>query len=363
AICIAMLRFGRHKSPRDLVLQLQSALRSLLQHSSSDSREFKRAHEEVAKSIASLKLLLTNRLEASGAGSSNRESHEAAIEKSRLSEALSEVTRVAFSQECSGFLPMLLDCIDRVDFECAKFIEHLFGNLLSKQIGNRYPAVEYILENRQVLYKLVDGYHRPEHAITFGGMLREACRHERVAEAFLWDSSGFYRLFDHVHGTAFDVSSDAFTTLKDLLTRHKAVVARFLEQNYVEFFDNYKRLIESENYVTKRQALKLLGEILLDRYNYSVMTKYIASADNLKPIMNALKSRQKQIAFEAFHCFKVFVANPHKPRAVQSILVQNRDRLVEFLQRFQSDRQSDSQFVDEKQYLIRQIQELSPIEA
>lgn len=31
----------------------------------------------------------------------------------------------------------------------------------------------------------------------------------------------------------------------------------------------------SENYVTRRQSLKLLGEILLDRANFDIMMKYI----------------------------------------------------------------------------------------
>ena len=66
--------------------------------------------------------------------------------------------------------------------------------------------------------------------------------------------------------------------------------------------------MQSSNYVTKRQSLKLLGEILLDRTNFKVMTRYIASEDNLKMMMNLLKDRSKNIQFEAFHVFKVGAA-------------------------------------------------------
>ena len=51
---------------------------------------------------------------------------------------------------------------------------------------------------------------------------------------------------------------------------------------------------------------QLLGELLLDRYNFSVMTKYITNTDNLKQQMNLLKEKSKNIQFEAFHVFKVF---------------------------------------------------------
>lgn len=49
----------------------------------------------------------------------------------------------------------------------------------------------------------------------------------------------------------------------------------------------------------------MLGEILLDRANFSVMTKYIASEANLKMMMNLLRDKSKNIQFEAFHVFKV----------------------------------------------------------
>jgi calcium binding protein 39 len=67
----------------------------------------------------------------------------------------------------------------------------------------------------------------------------------------------------------------------------------------------YQTLILSSNYVTKRQSLKLLGEILLDRANYAIMTRFIADEANLKTMMNFLRDKSRNIQFEAFHVFKV----------------------------------------------------------
>lgn len=50
---------------------------------------------------------------------------------------------------------------------------------------------------------------------------------------------------------------------------------------------------------------QLLGELLLDRHNFTIMTRYISSPDNLKLMMNMLKERSRNIQFEAFHVFKV----------------------------------------------------------
>jgi hypothetical protein len=83
------------------------------------------------------------------------------------------------------------------------------------------------------------------------------------------------------------------------------MVAEYLEKNYDRFFASYTALVLSKNYVTKRQSLKLLGEILLDRANFNVMTRYIANEANLKMMMNMLRDKSKNIQFEAFHVFKV----------------------------------------------------------
>ena len=123
------------------------------------------------------------------------------------------------------------------------------------------------------------------------------------------------------------------------MTRHKPMVAEFLDKNYDRFFTSFKTLIASSNYVTKRQSLKLLGEILLDRANFNVMTRYIADEGNLKMMMNMLRDKSKNIQFEAFHVFKVFVANPKKPPQIETILKRNKDKLLVFLKNFHNDKE------------------------
>ena len=84
------------------------------------------------------------------------------------------------------------------------------------------------------------------------------------------------------------------------------MVAQFLQINYDQFFAKYNSLLKSSNYVAKRQSIKLLGEILLDRANYTIMTMYVDSADHLKLTMNLLRDKSRNVQYEAFHVFKVF---------------------------------------------------------
>lgn len=61
--------------------------------------------------------------------------------------------------------------------------------------------------------------------------------------------------------------------MQELLSKHKTLCAEFLEANYDKIFGMYTNLLNSENYATRRQSLKLLGELLLDRANFSIMTR------------------------------------------------------------------------------------------
>src|SRR5947199_10547892 len=85
------------------------------------------------------------------------------------------------------------------------------------------------------------------------------------------------------------------------------MVCQYLCANFDLFFTMYHEiLIASDSYVTKRQSIKLLGEILLDRANYNVMTAYVDRGDHLKLCMNLLKDDRKMVQYEGFHIFKVW---------------------------------------------------------
>lgn len=94
--------------------------------------------------------------------------------------------------------------------------------------------------------------------------------------------------------------------LQQILVRHKHMVAKYIDTNFDLFFDKYNNiLVKSQSYVTKRQSIKLLGEVLLDRQFYEIMTRYVESGENLKLIMYQLKDDRKMVQYEAFHVFKV----------------------------------------------------------
>lgn len=264
-------------------------------------------------------------------------------------------------------------------------------------------ALSWVVNNRpQVLIELCKAYDHKESATPAGSVLREILKHEAAAAVILYDDgeepgssskglmaidqdkpqSGkgvFWRFFDWIDKSSFEVAADAFTTFRvryispepqrstsliiaqELLTKHKDIVPRYLAVNFDMFFDRYNHvLVQSNSYVTKRQSIKLLGELLLDRSNYNIMTAYVDSGEHLKICMNLLRDDRKMVQYEGFHVFKVFVANPHKSIPVQKILLMNREKLLSFLSHFLEDRTDDEQFIDEKEFLIKQIRNMPP---
>jgi len=222
--------------------------------------------------------------------------------------------------------------------------------------SERYPTVDYLCKNTTVLHSLINGYDSAEIGPHCGSILRECAKYEALTKLIM-TAPNFTNFYVYIEDVNFDIASDAFSTYKELITKHKAVSAEYLEKNYDMVFENYKKLLNSENYVVRRQSLKLLSELLLDRANFNIMTKYIADVENLKSMMNLLRDKHKTIQFEAFHVFKVFVANPNKTTPILNILIKNKAKLIQFLSNFHNDNEED-QFNDEKSFLLKQIQQL-----
>jgi len=264
------------------------------------------------------------------------------------------VKKLADELFVSDLLLVMLNNMRKFEFEARKDVAQIHNFILRQR---KKEAIEYVKGHQEILKTLVTGYSEPEIALNCGLILREVIRHEVLCEIIITTPSLFDPFFDYVQLSTFDVASDAFATFKAMLTKHKVLCAKFLEKNFDDVFKKYNDLLQSRNYVTKRQSLKLLGELLLNRANFNVMIKYINAPQNLKVMMNLLRGNTKAIQFEAFHVFKIFVANPKKSKPVVEILVRNKSKLIEFLQKFQKDKE-DEQFNDEKAILLTTLEQL-----
>ncbi|KAL2248691.1 UNVERIFIED_CONTAM: putative MO25-like protein [Sesamum indicum] len=182
---------------------------------------------------------------------------------------------------------------------------------------------------------LVAGYENTDLALHYSAMLRECICHQSVAR-YVFESEHMKKFFDYIQLPNFDIASDAPATFKELFNRHKSTVAEFLSKNYDLFFAEYNsKLLESTNYITRR--------------------------NNLRILMNLLRESSKSIQIEAFHVFKLFTANQHKPSDIVGILVTNRIKLIRLFADFKTNKE-DEQFEADKAQVVKEIAALEPKE-
>jgi len=275
-----------------------------------------------------------------------------------------------------GLIPNLLRHLSSnfMPFESRKDIAAIFNNLIIRgSADSNDPSklfADYVLDNYdEIMQAIIDNYGlNADVAIISGSMLRSTLKHQHLYKRLLSTDGPnptsaeryVYPLLDHfVNLQNFDVSSDALATVRDIFITDRDVASEYLERDYDNIISKFNTNLQSSNYITRRLSLKLIGEILLDRANFNVMMRYISSRENLKIIMLLLSDPSPNIQFEAFHVFKIFVANPNKAVEITKILSQNKVKLVAYLEKFHCEKESnDDQFRDEKILIITTLNAL-----
>jgi calcium binding protein 39 len=250
-------------------------------------------------------------------------------------------------------LPSLLEHLEVIPFEARKTTSLIFSNLLRNDEG----FVQFLTTRPDLLHLILLGHQQEATALHCGSMLQELIKYEVLWQALSEDGLIWELFSTFPQNPNFDLSIDAFNSLRDFLLRHKQAVSAFLLDNYDAFVDCFQRLLESDNYVIQRQSVRLLGEVLLDRSNYEVMLRFINSQQNLQKVMALLLSPSPAIQFEAFQLFKVFVVNPNKAQPISMVLYWNGNKLKEFLSNFQAEKDDeDAMFREEKEAVLQAVE-------
>eukprot|EP01026_Neomeris_dumetosa_P073307 TRINITY_DN752_c0_g3_i1.p1 TRINITY_DN752_c0_g3~~TRINITY_DN752_c0_g3_i1.p1 ORF type:complete len:386 (+),score=40.26 TRINITY_DN752_c0_g3_i1:117-1160(+) len=324
------------KTPEELVLRLHQHL-SDYERAGSGAERIK-LREDIDKYLGYFKLTLL--------GEENKPPNE------------DNALTLAQKSANTNLLYLLVDHLKDLDFEGRKIAAIVFNEILKQRDSDgTSPGVQYVVDKPEILSHLVKGYEDQGLAIICGQMLRDCIHIEELAKVIL-EGPFVEKIFEKVQVFNFEVASDAFLTLQLLMSTHKALVAKYLMNNFQDFFQRYSHLLCSDNFVTRVQSLKLLGELMTVKENAFVTIQYVSDVKNLVLIMNLLKDDSHTIQFEAFHVFKVFIANPKKPQAIVEVLVNNKSKLLKYLEEFLSERADDQQFIDEKAIIIKEILDL-----
>lgn len=269
----------------------------------------------------------------------------------------SDVNQLVTSLLDADLPARMLAAMVHLDFEARKDVMRLLSAVL--RLGTQ-PVVEYVRGHPQILQILLDGCGNEEVSLNSNMMLRSCAHNPKLVRTVLEAdfALGLLKLTGHEN---FSISSDAFTSLRELLLTHKAASAEYLEKRFLDFFEKFNALLQGDDYVTKRQALRLLGEILLDRSFMKVMLAYVSNEQYLPFHMNLLRENSKVLQVDAFHIFKIFAVNPQKPQRVQQILYKNRERLIKLIGTLKPIKREDASFQDEQAAVIQALMHLEAL--
>ncbi|CAI9092404.1 OLC1v1027632C1 [Oldenlandia corymbosa var. corymbosa] len=316
-----LLKKSKPKTPADLVREARDLLISCVNNNNnfaSFAQKFK-PKKNVAESIG--KIMLQLKLTLYGTPDCEP-----------IPKDCAELSKEFFN---SNTLRLLIDALPKLHQDTRTDSTHVVMNLLKRKLGNSLIGCDYLEANLDIVDILVKGYEKNKEtgALHNSAILKECIRYQCVAKYILDSKPGGIELFfAYIQIPDYEIAADATETFKLLLTRHKSTVAGFLSENFEWFFAGYNaKLLESANYVTRRQAVKLLEVILVDRSNSNVMARHLSSKENLRLVMNILREPGMGLKVDAFNVFKLFVRYEKKPTCIVNILVANRSKLIKLI--------------------------------
>lgn len=327
----------------------------------------------LAARLARLRFLLYSERQKTSSESSPRRSPIIALNTSKA------VT----SAETQELVPQLLQNLSFLPFESRKHVAAIFNYLLVCGLdgsdASLYESAMHMFRDYiaarfdQIMTIIVEGHTAADSVLHFGSMYRSCLRHPSLYEQLVVTSERTQRflfpfLDSFVQNPNFEISSDAMESVRVAMGANSPppemtpLTAAFLKRDYTPLFEerfNGKLLVGSAGYMNNRVALQILSTVLLMRSNYGIMIRYVATRENLILVMKLLRDTSPHITLDAFHVFKVFVANPNKPEDVIKILRDNKVKLCAYLKTLHHEKEdTDTQFRDEKALIISTIEAL-----
>jgi len=281
----------------------------------------------------------------------------------QLSSVLRELTLAGSSEgvNAAGVLlgmnvvVKLVACLEALSFEARKCATRVFVEVARQGMWARFDQL--VLNHPNLIEMLLAGCGKADIFWHSAAMLHSLTNTPEM-HVILLDAGVTFELVRLAAQAEFEISCEAFFSLRELLLKHPVPTERFMKERFAEFFHHYHSLLVVEAYTVVRQAERLLGEILLQQEFQQVRTAYVSNPNFLRIHMNLFRIRSVPLQLEAFHIFKVFVANPKRPSRVTHILRRNRDRLIGLLQSFHEKGHEDEDFCGDLFVVIRLLRSL-----
>ena len=265
----------------------------------------------------------------------------------------------------SGLVGKLVRGLKLLSFEARKDAVAFFQSVIASEEAKGKVVDTILFQDRGMMQVLVEQYQDPDICQNVGMVLRACISNVELANVLLsMETITCLSCYVLDEKSSLLLSTDAFKTLSLLVSPEHG--RDFVKENFIDFFNTMHRMIGEGNFLVKQECLKLLSTRLLCTDWRGIMKQYITNADYLKEVMILLRDKKRALRRDAFQLFMLFAANPDKPKSVHTILVRNRERLVEFVESNMDDWMSsdnpESSAADqdrrEVEFVLKRIREL-----
>jgi len=125
----------RQRTPTDLVKSLKDAI-PRLEAGAPGSESRRKASEDVSKYLQQVKAVLLG-------------------DGDPIPELVAQLAQETYN---SDLLFLLVTALPRLEFEARKDVVQIFNHLLRRQIGSRWPTVEYLDRKPEIVFATFAGY-------------------------------------------------------------------------------------------------------------------------------------------------------------------------------------------------------------
>lgn len=154
-------------------------------------------------------------------------------------ESSEALANLSYQLQQNNFFPRIFQYLSYFPLDIRKDFGFISTSLIRKNAGD---IVTYFQQHGDIIETLLSALIRAETALFAGQILREASKYPYLAyQMFL--SSHFWHFFEHyLHSTNFDIASESFALIKELLTSPhlREVQDGFFETNGDVFIVQYQ---------------------------------------------------------------------------------------------------------------------------
>ena len=205
---------------------------------------------------------------------------------------------------------LILINMDLFSSENRKYIIEIFGDLMKTNSDSNPLAVALEPDVETTIDKILTKFDITGMSIHYSNALKIMTNQKPLIKKFL-KIDMFRNLSKFIVNEVFDISSEALSLFEEILFSENKDVQRinhiFLNEHKVEMMELFMGLFEQDNYLAKREAMKVLHEILLTKGNDDFHDHFVSQKDHLKFTMISLNDDSTAINVEAFHLLVIFL--------------------------------------------------------